>query len=74
MQKLDPALNTSFFYVSGCLIPTNVNCLYTFAGAVHPDKHQEDMSRDGQGMCRPTMSSVQENSNTESVKTVTMFS
>ncbi|KAJ8402916.1 hypothetical protein AAFF_G00362300 [Aldrovandia affinis] len=44
-KKLDPALNESCRYITGCLKPTNTNNLYILAGIAPPDIRRAVASR-----------------------------
>ena len=44
-KYLDPALNDSCCIITGCLKPTNTNCLYLLAGIAPPDIRRELISR-----------------------------
>ena len=44
-KYLDPALNDSCRIITGCLKPTNTNCLYLLAGIAPPDIRREVISR-----------------------------
>ena len=44
-HRLDPALNDSCRIITGCLKPTNTNCLYLLDGIAPPDIRREVASR-----------------------------